>query len=431
LAGRAFLLGLAASLFSCEWVFLMAAPPKWRGVLTFSAVALFGIALLWAKPVAPPRVKIGAVSLWLAFGFVMLAERALDSPFDSTLPWWFPLNYLGIIMAFLFGLNFASDPSHWRALFVLLSWFLGGSGLLYTFGAATSPDGSTPISSLSVGYPMAAVGTLGLAFFGSELFAAARVRPQALFGFACCALGVFGRIHKPMVVAGIGTLFVVIVVEARRTGARRVLRHSAIVILLAAAGVAAVDTVSGGSLRDGAAQIIVERYLHLPPDTSLSDAKGISVSDAISRLSGGRFNIWAESWERFQASPIVGSGFMQVSQTFGEPVPWHNVLLEIPIAVGAIGTIVIMVGLSWWAFMLRQTLPRRQTGEPRTAALGYLAGVAVLYNVSTGLVFLTVSYLVAFVLGATVSPRVRRMSLAFEKRGRALGLGATRARKNR
>jgi O-antigen ligase len=291
----------------------------------------------------------------------------------------------------------------WRSFCEFMSWVLAVFGLWLFLVPEIDMLNPPDFPTIIISYPVAAVVVFGFSFF---LMAALLSKTNFWLksvGLVCCSLGVFGHLHKAMVFMGSVTALTVIVLSYQMTKNKYVIFRSIKLVFATACIIFSLNLAIGGHISSYAVQVFKTKYLHLPDtnDVVIPDS-----SEWLDRLSGGRFEIWSETWNRWKASPVFGSGFGQQSSSLRlysyESVPWHNTWLEVPIAVGTVGSIIFLGFILWWIRRARIVFRSHENTTPLISCLAYLAGAAALHLVTSGLVFFTVNVLIALTLGAIV-----------------------------
>jgi len=403
---KLFLIASMMSVIGCELYFGAVRDPIWSGFFSIGSISIISLLAILAGGIRCSESAKKFFLLWILWMIILIIGRIFPSPYHSELPWWFYPSMIGFLSSGLLGIYFGHYPEMWLRICELFSWIVAVIGLWYTVVPRIDILNPPNIPSLQqIGYPVAALVDFGLAFFSFAILGSKKVRRRYLIGFALCVLGVFSKMHKPMVFMGIITLLASAIFLVINSNASRTIIRFSTIILISIAMLVMINQVNGGTLLSYARKTILTQYFHLPE----TNRELLPNSDEIiERLSGGRFEIWKETKTRWFASPIFGSGFNQTIDNHdinSTIVPWHNTWLEIPIASGAVGSILFSGALLWWIKRARVVVKNVNYSKTCVPCIAYLMGVAALHLVASALNFISVTILMGVCVGTVLGQK--------------------------
>ena len=172
-----------------------------------------------------------------------------------------------------------------------------------------------------------------------------------------------------------------------------------IVILFMTAGVVAFA--GKGEFREERLEYIMKAWFHAGPEGISSDKESFLRSTA-----GGRIEMWEAVWPRFYRSPLLGSGFGQMSE--GEMVvQLHNVYLDIILGVGLLGTIPFLGGLCLWLVSVATGTWRANCSDLLFPLASYTVGILAFGTIGNFTLFHVPGALAALCIGITLRMRIR------------------------
>ena len=263
----------------------------------------------------------------------------------------------------------------------------------------------TPLPTLAVGFPMRLFMLFGLCWYTYKIFTAPTSTLGSLCGLVCCSLQVFVAFHKPIVFSGIGSLLAVFLFSCRAQGLiGRSLKRAATILAFAVISIYVVNWFTDGEFIEKRTHMFYRDYLH---DSVLGDQVNMDFW-TVEHSAGGRFDLWRNALERIRDNPWFGSGFTQQLEITGsEATHVHNGILDLMIAIGAIGSIpVCLLAALWWSNISFS----QEVRDITIPIAAYVIGIAFYNFGGSSRVFFSlhsfVFFLMGTALGVSLAPRV-------------------------
>jgi len=338
---------------------------------------------------------LGIVIVIGIFWFMVLLERLIPSSSDTNPPWSFLLINMLLPAWVLVGFWLGAYPIQIEVFSRKLAMILAIASLIITI-----------VSYTDLGmfgwnwWPIRLTFLFAYFWFFYEVIV--REGPGwygSLFGLFCASSQVIYPLQKPIVYAAvIGTLLLLVLVIIRRDLIfKRFFRLVGLLSLIIVIFIS-INIYTEGSFFGEKIDNIITAWFHDNPE----DFSGVDITDtqSLNRIMGNRIAIWQGVWYRFDESPLVGSGFHQLT-TDSYLAEIHSYFIDIILGVGFLGTLPIALGLLIWFFGLFGK--KRATSPAWIVPLSAFAISVIAYGfIGNFAIFYTPSFLVPLAIGMTL-----------------------------
>lgn len=291
---------------------------------------------------------VGIVMIIGVFWLTVLIERMIPSRLDTNPAWPFLLTNLLLPAWVLVGFWLGAFPAQIEMFSRKLAKILAIASVIFTI--AQYAEGYLGMFDWNW-WPIRL--TLLFAYFWFLYEIMVREGPGwygSLIGWICTSSQVIYPLHKPIVwAAAIGTLALLLFAIIRKDLTfKRLIRLVALLSLIVVIFIS-INLYTEGSFIGEKMDSIISTWFHLNPE----DFSGMEVTNIqdLNRILGGRVSLWQGVSYRFYESPIIGSGFYQLT-ILSYQTHLHNYFYDLLLGVGILGTLPIGLGLLVWFFRL-------------------------------------------------------------------------------
>lgn len=400
------IIGLTLSALGCEWTWGLTSPYLFNAVTRLSPLPVAVVAGLYFGAVGGARrgdriLRAFLVLNWLLAMVIVAGYLTAEESSRDLRPEFYVTLAQTPVFALL-GYAFARGGGAVSGTFSGIARVLAVIGAYAALVPVVAIGETFPTH--GVGFPVALLVLFGFNWYLFQWISARGIAARSLAGLLACSGYVLARFHKPMVFSALASILVVVALAARVRGIGRAARVGYLLAGAVSAFVAA-NAVTGGSLADRYEKEFYERYLHAEqgdiPSTS---------DELLRRASAKRFDLWELGLTRFTESPWLGSGFGQrvtIDSGANVNVHIHNGYIDWLQSVGILGTLPVVVGLSWWIASILEAIARGKGREWSVPLLGYVCGLMAYNAVGVVTSFHTVTSLAALLVGLSVGEWTR------------------------
>jgi len=407
-----FLACLALGTFRAEWTYNVPVTSLFMrvavAVVPVATVLVCGFVLgVFQVPASTKRLWFALAGL-VVFGAIQAVHALFPSEYGVVLRPDFYLSLILTVAGAMIGYWFAADVRdlHWglKRIALLLA-------LLSVYGGLMRLIGAEQLNPLLVpGFPIRLFILFAYCWYLHEWLNRSKWSIGPLLGLAACSLEIFITFHKPILfcaLVGSTFLFFYSMWATRRVFA--VLGKTGVLIAIAASLFVTVNVSTSGRLIYHINQQVAQNLLH-----EGARMRYETLAQTMDRLSGRRFALWEEGWNRFKESPLVGVGFGQqiggwafnpedpTGRGIRRSVYLHNGYLDLLVSVGILGSLPVAFALIWWlGLAFRRDLARRM-GYLVVPCLAFVSTILA-YNLGGGSrVFFSINAFTAFFMAVVV-----------------------------
>ena len=392
------LICLGISIFGNEWAWGTIVPLLLSWISHGTPICLL-LLFVFAYKVhlggLPGRVRTG-IYLCVTLYLMLLAVGILAWYDASPSPW----VYVSLVQAIVCGFIGCRIGQNGEAAYWTLKTIARLSALMSVYEFVTPElEANSSFPAIGIGWPVQLFILFGFCWYVFCALKAQKLTLETILGIAACMLEVFISFHKPLVFAGLGSIFVLVFVWqfGGQERGRGNLRLAVGIVLLAGAAIAAVSVTQGAILDEYRDEFFI-KYLHMNP----SDPGSVGVDEkTITKFSGGRFDLWQQGIDLFWESPWVGSGLGHTfyAESSAQEVHAHNGYIELLYSLGVVGAILhLMPAWIWFReSILLPGLQRRMVIVGPIAA--YIGGILAFNMGGSTIIFFTLLSFIALLMG--------------------------------